>query len=121
MNGEKNVLSLTNIGKGSAVELFNVELCRVLENALDPNFKAEAARTINLKVTLIPTKERDMGTVKVEVKSTLPPRTNDGCYVTIGKQGGKAVAANVTPGINPGQNQLPGTRDGKVVNMENNQ
>lgn len=45
---EREIVSLENIGRGAALERFDVELQKVLENVLDPNTKPTATRKVTL-------------------------------------------------------------------------
>ncbi len=71
MNYEK--LSLSNVCNGSAEELFNEELKRVLTNIKDPSTDAEKARTITLTFKFTPLKDRSSATVSCTCKSVVTP------------------------------------------------
>jgi len=68
---ELTKVSLDNLGKGAAKELFERELCAVIENILDPNTPADQARCVTLKVTIKPDKERSAGKVLIACQSKL--------------------------------------------------
>ncbi|HKX31346.1 MAG TPA: hypothetical protein VJ302_26915 [Blastocatellia bacterium] len=64
-------VSLANLGDGSAVERFNYELQRVLNNISDPNTEAKTPREVTLKVKIKPNIDRDFSAVTIEVRSKL--------------------------------------------------
>lgn len=63
-----DAISLINLKEGAAVELFDVEMARCLENIMDPN-TGDKAREINLKVKLAPAK-KNPGIVGIEISCT---------------------------------------------------
>lgn len=65
---EEQHVSLDNLGHGAAVELFDVELQRVLENIQDENTKPTAVRTVTLTLKIKP--EEDRSFAKVEMNAT---------------------------------------------------
>lgn len=89
---DERFLSLETLGQGAAVELFNDELARVLENCLDPNTPATAPRSVTLTFSITPDEDRSYGPGKIEVRSKLAPRKGVGLPVYIGRHAGKAVA-----------------------------
>lgn len=68
-----DLLNLLNIGNGSALEIFDHNLQKVIENIADVNTDPEATRTITLKITLKPFPDRSGATAKVDARSTLAP------------------------------------------------
>ena len=64
-------VTLANLGGGAALELFNAELEKVLENITDPNTDPKAVRSITLKVTIKPDETRDLGDVGIQATSNL--------------------------------------------------
>jgi len=58
-------VTLQTLGGGAAIEKFEVELQRVIDNMLDPNTLATASREIVLKVTIKPDQNRQVGTVAI--------------------------------------------------------
>ena len=63
-------LSLINLGGGAAVEKFQIELNRVLENLMDPN-TGDGKREITLKVEFRPSRDRDACNLRVSCSSKL--------------------------------------------------
>lgn len=73
MNGLSQV-TLATINSGAAEELFQEQLQRVRDNIDDPNYKADAVRTIVLTVSIIPSHEVDKHSIKVDAQIKLPKR-----------------------------------------------
>lgn len=96
-DGEDLVLTLTSINRGAAIELFQQELDKVLENILDPNTEPETKRSITLKVTIQPDETRRSAGIAVEADSKLAPFKGVGGVAFIGRQRGKAVAVPHDP------------------------
>lgn len=70
---QPELLNLLNIGKGSALEIFDHNLAKVIENIADVNTDPEATRTITLKITFKPFKDRSGAETKVDARATLAP------------------------------------------------
>jgi hypothetical protein len=85
-------VSLDTLGQGAAIEKFEDELNRVLENILDPNTKPTAARSVTLTVTVKPDEDRSFANTMIEVKSKLAPSRAVGTAIYIGRHAGRAVA-----------------------------
>ena len=66
-----NEMTLANLGEGAAVERFQEELTKVIENILDPNTEAETKRAVVMKVTIKPDKGRVHGRVEVTCEARL--------------------------------------------------
>lgn len=64
-------ISLANLARGAAVERFEAELTRVLDNIADPNTKVKTKRTITLKVDIVPTEDRTIGATTISCSSKL--------------------------------------------------
>jgi hypothetical protein len=64
-------IELSNIQNGVALDLFEEELRKVLENIEDENTVANAERSITLKVAIKPDKKRRTGEVKVQASCSL--------------------------------------------------
>src|SRR5262245_44360057 len=89
---DEKFLSLETLGHGAAVEMFNDELSKVLDNILDPNTTATAARSVTLTFTIKPDEDRTYGPGTIEVTTKFAPRKGVGVPVYIGRRAGKAVA-----------------------------
>jgi len=90
-------ITLANIGGGAAVEKFEDELKKVVENILDPNTEPNAKRTIVLTVTIKPTKDRTHGPVTVSAVSKLAPTMTYGTVAYFGMDGETPVAFEDNP------------------------
>lgn len=104
----ENRESIMQMARGAFIERVDYEMDRVLQNILDPNTKASAARKITLTISLHPDDERRMINVQVTAKSTLaatnPVATS--LYVTADGNG-ELVAAELVPQT-PGQLDMDG-------------
>lgn len=65
MKTKDEVMNLSNIGGGAAMEIFDLELAKVLRNIMDPNTDPKAIREIVIKVRFRPDDDRDLGAVEV--------------------------------------------------------
>jgi len=112
-------VNLANMDGGAADELFAAQLQKVIENIKDVNTKADAKRTIILKVELTPGSDRETASVKYSAESKLaPPYTRETrFYLGNDPKTGEFVAAE----SNPKQMTLGGLIDAakaeNVVNM----
>lgn len=70
---------------GAIVEQFDAEMQKVLENILDPNTEAMAARKITVNITLKPSDTRDVVGITCVTKTTLAPSKGVKTNVFIGK------------------------------------
>lgn len=95
--GEENV-TLVSIGNGAAVELFDRELERVLENIVDPNTEAEAVRKIKIEFVFQPGENRDKGAVLIKATSTLASLRPADSFIYIGRvKDGSLLAVEHNP------------------------
>ncbi len=72
MNNLQEV-TLANLAGGAAIERFNVELKKVLENINNPNMETKKLRSISLKVKFKPTEDRGYINLEVDCSSSLAP------------------------------------------------
>jgi hypothetical protein len=68
-----NQITLGNLGGGAAVEKFEDELAKVIENILDPNTDAQAKRGIRLDVKIVPNCDRTFGKIEIVAQAKLAP------------------------------------------------
>lgn len=88
-------LSLATINDGVAIELFDYELQRVLENIKDPN-TSDKTREVNLKMIVRPSKDRTIGEVEIYCVSKLASLVPAEVRITIDKSlSGKVTAAEM--------------------------
>jgi hypothetical protein len=88
---------LETIAAGSASELFDISLEKVLANIADPNTEAESKRTITVKVVFRPTKMRESAEVTVEVTEKLAPLKPQDALLFVGRSRGRHVAVEHDP------------------------
>lgn len=88
---------LDTLGCGALLELFDIELARVLENIADPNTDADAARAITLKVVFVPDKTRQAMQTRMSVVSKLAPVARVESTLFLGRLGGRLVAVEHDP------------------------
>ncbi len=90
------VLSLANLARGAAIEIFDNQLARVLDNILDPN-TTEAAREIHLKVKFKPNDNRDLLEVTTECSSRVSFQVPIKTQIFIGRTAEGIVASEYHP------------------------
>jgi len=88
---------LINLKDGAAVELFDFELQKVLDNIMDPNTKAEAVREVTLKIKIKPDKDRSFGPVEIQPSSKLAPQAPVMTQIFFGQDRDGAVAHEYNP------------------------
>lgn len=67
-------ISLATIRRGSAVEMVDDAIQKIMENIVDPNTDATAKRKVTLTLSFVPTNERDSAAVGISVRSSLAPQ-----------------------------------------------
>jgi len=90
-------VTIFTIGNGVLGELFDRELERVVADILDLNTDAEAKRSIVVKVTIAPDKDRGFGMALIEVSSSLGKPKPAGSTMYFGRKNGKIIAVENTP------------------------
>lgn len=102
MNAEQYV-SLETLGGGpgkkssAAIELFNAEFQRVLDNCLDENTDPKKVREVALKVKIKPDLDRELCKVEIHASSKLAPVNPYPTQFFLGKDAGRAVAVEDDP------------------------
>lgn len=109
MEQKLEAVSLATLGRGSAIERFDDELKRVLENIMDPN-TADGVREITVKVRIEPNEERNNAAVGIFVTSKVQGPKAVPTIIYMGKDRGAAVAFE----YNPEQLQLGLNKNTKV-------
>lgn len=89
--GLKSV-SLVDLAAGAAVERFNYEWDRVMQNIGDFNSDPEATRTITLTVKIKPNHERNYAHVDIGIASKLAPIRHHTTAVHLTQQSGAVIA-----------------------------
>jgi len=97
-------LSIATIAGGAVIEALDYEFQRVFDNIVDPNTKAESARTLTLQVKIKPDKSRSKATITFLAKAGLQPAEAVESDVYITDKRGKAVVVESQP---PVQHELP--------------
>lgn len=94
---DQEALSLTNLGNGGLVEVFDRELQEVLRNIADPNSHAEKKRRISVEVVFKPYEDRSGSDVEFSCKATLCgfPAVKTRMFIT--KSGSNLKAFSVDP------------------------
>ena len=90
-------VTLTTLANGAALELFDGELSKVVENILDPNTEPDTVREVVLKVKIKPDASRKNAAVYVQVSSKTGAFKGAGTMFYFGKHQGKAFAIESNP------------------------
>lgn len=91
------VIDLATIGKGAAMELFDAELEKVLDNIADQNTDSAQAREITLKVKFSPSEDRKSAALGIQVKSKLAGHMGVSGAVYFGIVNGQRAAVESNP------------------------
>lgn len=94
---ESEIVTLASLSDGAALERFDHELQRTLDNIADPNTDPKAVRTITLTVKIKPNDKRTMGEVKFSAQAKLAPLAPVETLIFIGRSGGNIVASEQLP------------------------
>lgn len=97
MAPKEEFLSLENLGRGAAVELFDRELQTCLDNINDPNTNPLAIREVTLKVKIKPAKDRSEAELLISCTPRLAPTNPHPSRIYFGQQAGKNVALEHNP------------------------
>lgn len=117
---KEEMISLDELMGGAVTERYQHALDQVIENILDLNTKATAARKITLTLTIKPNDQRDLASFSVEAKTTLAPREAVTTTLMIGMdEDGMLVATEHKKGIIPGQMDLNGEEYGNLRPLSN--
>ena len=93
---ETEQVTLATLRGGAAVEMFDYELQRVLDNILDINTTL-TAREVVLKVKIKPDDDRSIGSVEISCGAKLAAPKPCTSRFYLGKDRGKAVAFEHNP------------------------
>ena len=102
MSGRIEVVTLSNVGDGAAVELFQAAFGRVLENISDPNTDHKTKRKVTLEFVIAPNEDRSASDVVIKCNTKLAGLKGLQTYVHLGRHEGQLVAVE----NNPKQQQL---------------
>ena len=103
---------------GAIGERAAYELTRIMKNCRDLNTEAKKARTLTIKLSIVPTENRDSVAVRAAVESKLVPvKPIDGALL-LGGTDAEPIVMEYTPQV-PGQQSFDPTIDTepKVVKL----
>jgi len=109
---EYDEMTLDNIGHGAALEFFERDLKKVLENIRDPNMNPATVRKITIEVSIKPNADLETAGVQVKSKATLAQLKPAESAVFLGADG-KAYQSNL-------RQQQMFDAEGKVKKLEPN-
>jgi hypothetical protein len=117
---EEEQVSLASLRGGAAVEMFDGELQRILDNISDPNTTL-ATREVTLKVKIKPSSSRTMGQVDITCSAKTAPNSPVSSSFYLGRDRNRTVAFEYNPEqlrLKLEQEQIKGPTlvDGKAVN-----
>lgn len=92
-----NAISFDTIAGGAAAEKFQGELSKVLANIDDPNTPATKKRTITVKITFTPNKDRSEAVLLVDSNCTLVASEQCDTHVFLGRHKGNLIAIEHNP------------------------
>lgn len=105
---ERPIKALSDLMDGSVEERFNTELDKVWENVFDPNTDPKKARTVTIKVKIIPNERRDSCDFRVNVTSSIAPYTDLTQTVMLSVSDGGTIKATERTDQVPGQLDIEG-------------
>lgn len=105
----KKNFTLSTIKSGALEEIFQDELEKVIENIKDVNTNAKTKRTIDIKLTFVPSVDREDVQTVFQVKSKLAPFEAQEAHVYISKEDGENVAFEHERGVIKNQLSLSET------------
>jgi hypothetical protein len=89
-------VSLTTLARGGAIERFDDELRRVLENIMDPN-TGIGKRSVTVTVVLKPAEDKRSAVVSIACTSKVQGAEPTSTMLFIGRANGKAAAMEHNP------------------------
>lgn len=90
-------VDLTTINSGAAIEQFEEEFQKVLENIADPNTDPEKVREVRLVLKLKPSKDRSTATTQITATAKLAPAQPHESFVVLDHDGGQISAYATDP------------------------
>ena len=111
--GEVKEISILDMMNGAIGERTAYELTRIMKNCRDFNTEAKKARTLTIKLSIVPTENRDSVAVRAEVSS----KPIDGALL-LGGTDAEPIVMEYTPQV-PGQQSFDPSIDTepKVVKL----
>lgn len=92
MENDNKQISLTTLGDGAAVEMFDDQLAKVVADICDVNTKTKAPRKITFTATVTPDEERERLTIDLTCTSSMAPPKSFPTTGYIARDKGKLVA-----------------------------
>lgn len=109
---------LETLNDGGVMEAIEHGLQQIMDNIADPNTEAKKVRKLVVEVKFKPNEHRNLADVECKVDARTVPQAPQVVSILIDKdRSGKAVAAELHTGENPGQERLPGVDSEKVKNI----
>lgn len=90
-------VSLDTLAGGAAVERFNYELRRALENIGDFNTRADQVRSVTLTLKMKPSDDRSFINADIQVSSKLAPIRPEPTSIYLTQSDGKIRATEYNP------------------------
>lgn len=118
--GEIKEIGILDMMNGAIGERAAYELSRIMKNCRDLNTEAKKARTLTIKLSIVPTENRDSVAARAEVSSKLVPvKPIDGALL-LGGTMDEPVVMEYTPQV-PGQRDIYGGEqdEPKIIKLEN--
>lgn len=91
------VVTLTSLKGGAAVEMFEFELARVLENIDDPNYRAKGKRRITLTFDIDVDDNREIRDVEIGSSAKLAGKKPVTTKVNMGRRQGALILVEFDP------------------------
>lgn len=82
-------VDLVTLQHGAVLKMFNREMEKVLDNIDNENIKPDLPRTVTIKLTFTPDREREHAVIKIDVSSRLPSKPKEGVVFLAPKKGGR--------------------------------
>lgn len=94
---EPVIVSLATINGGAAIERFDHELKKIVENINDVNTDPKATRKVTLELTIKPTEDRTMCAYDIKVNGRPASMRAVSAFFYLSYQGGEVVAVENNP------------------------
>ncbi len=108
MEHDYQLVDITNLKKGVAIEMVEKEFEKVFKNIQNLNTSAKKTRSVSLRINFKPAEDRRTVAVNISVDSTLAKDTEDqGTIIFVANEKGKNVAYE----NNAEQLEIPGIKN----------
>jgi hypothetical protein len=116
---ESRMVTLDTINSGAVIDLFTEEFDKLLANIADENTDSDKTRSITIKLSVKPKKDRSKADTKVEVTSRLAPLKPHESMIVLSSDGKKVQAFTIDdakqqelPEVEPNVRTFPQTAGG---------